>query len=85
MYGAETLSRRQFVLVDDTAETIAAQNTSITACRHRRSRPSWRRWRKRQRSMWPVPVVMVHEDNEDPLEVRLVQNQQPVPGELLNS
>ena len=31
VYGGETLSRRQFVLVDDTAETIAAQNTSIIA------------------------------------------------------
>ena len=31
-----------------------------------------------QRSMGPVPVVMVHEDTEDPLQVRLVQNQQAV-------
>jgi len=56
LYGAETSSRRQFVLVDDTAETIAAQNTSITGWRHRRRRPSWLRRRERQRSMWPVPV-----------------------------
>jgi ribosomal protein S18 acetylase RimI-like enzyme len=47
LYGAETLSRRQFVLVDEAAETIAAQNPSITACRHRRRRPSWLRWRER--------------------------------------
>ena len=40
--------------------------------------PSWLRGRERQRSMWPVPVVMVREDTEDPLKVRLVQSQQPV-------
>src|SRR5262245_64654612 len=28
--------------------------------------------------MWPVPVVMVDEHFKDPLEVLLVQNQQPV-------
>jgi hypothetical protein len=32
------LSRRQFVLVNDTAEAIAAQNTNITAPQHRRHR-----------------------------------------------
>ena len=31
LYGAETLSRRQLVLVNDAAEAIAAQNTNITA------------------------------------------------------
>jgi hypothetical protein len=28
--------------------------------------------------MGPVPVVMIHEDGEDPLEVLLIQDQQPV-------
>src|SRR5262245_17026903 len=28
--------------------------------------------------MWLMPVVMVHEETEDPLKVRLVQNQQAV-------
>ena len=72
------MSCRQFVLVDEAAETIAAQNTSITACRHRRGWPSWLRWRERQRSMWPVPVVVIDEYVKDPLKVLLVQNQEPV-------
>src|SRR6516162_2356710 len=28
--------------------------------------------------MWPMPVVVVDEDVKDPLEVLMVQNQQPV-------
>ena len=78
VYGAETLSRRQLVLVNDTTEAIAAQNTNITARQHRCSRPSWLRWRERQRSMWPVTVVVIDEHGKDPLEVLLVQNEQPV-------
>jgi hypothetical protein len=34
--------------------------------------------RERQRSMWSVPIVVIHEHPDDPLEVLLVQNQQPV-------
>jgi hypothetical protein len=45
---------------------------------HRRSRPAWLRWRERQRSMGPVPVAVIDEHVKDPLEVLLVQNQQPV-------
>jgi hypothetical protein len=64
--------------VNDTAETITAQNTSVTECRHRCSRASWLWWRERQRSMWPVPVVVIDELVKDPLKMRLIQNQQPV-------
>jgi len=32
LYGAETLSGRQLVLVDDTAETIPAQNPRVDGC-----------------------------------------------------
>jgi hypothetical protein len=32
--GAETPSRCQLILVNDTAETIAAENASLAACRH---------------------------------------------------
>jgi len=71
------LSRRQFVLVDNTAKTIAAQKTN-TACGRRRGRPSWLRWRQRQFSMWPVPVVMAGEHFKNPFEVLVVQRQQPV-------
>jgi hypothetical protein len=28
--------------------------------------------------MWPVAVVMLHEDVEDPLKMLFVQDQQPV-------
>ena len=63
------------VLVNDTAETITAQNTSITGCRRRCSRAPRLRWRQRQRSMRPVPVVVIDEHLKDPLEVLLVQNQ----------
>jgi len=31
--------------------------------------PSWLRWRERQRSMWPVPVVQV--DNATPIVLSL--------------
>jgi hypothetical protein len=78
VYGAETLSRRQIILVNHTTETIAAHNTSISAWRHRCSRPSWLRWRERQRSMRAVTIVVIDEGCTDPLKVLLVQNQQPV-------
>jgi hypothetical protein len=64
--------------VNDTAETITTQNTSVTGCRHRCSRPPGLRWREQQRSMWPVPVVVIDEHLKGPLKVLLVQNQQPV-------
>ena len=64
--------------MNNTAETITAQNTSITGCRHISSRPPWLRRRVRQRSMWPVPVVMIDEHLKDSLKVLLVQNQKPV-------
>src|SRR5262245_20698601 len=77
--GAEILLRRHKpVLVNDTAETITAQNADIMAWRRRRNRPSWLRWRERQRAMGPVTVVVIVERHNDPLKVLLVQNQQAV-------
>ena len=64
--------------MNDIAETITAQNTSVIAGRHQRSWPSCLRWRERQRSMWPVTVVIIDEHIKNPLKVLLVQNQQPV-------
>jgi hypothetical protein len=64
--------------VNDTAETITAQNTSVTGCRHLWNRPPWPRWHERQRSMWPVPVVVIDEHLKDSLQVVLVQNQHPI-------
>jgi hypothetical protein len=61
--------------VNDTAETITAQNTSVIGRRHRCSRRPWLRRHNRQGSMWPVPAVVIDEHLKNPLEVRLVQNQ----------
>src|SRR5262249_24252623 len=59
-------------------ETITAQNADIMAWRRRRNRPSWLRWRERQRAMGPVTVVVIVERHNDPLKGLLVQNQQAV-------
>ena len=79
MYGAETWSRRQNVLVNHTTETIATLDTSLAPLRRRRHRRTCRVGRREgQRSMWPVAVVMLHEDLEDPLKMLFIQDQQPV-------
>src|SRR4030095_14534299 len=50
--GAKTLLRRhQLVLVNDTAETITAQNASIMAWRHRGNRPRGPPGRQRQSAL----------------------------------
>jgi hypothetical protein len=64
--------------MNDTAETISAQNASVTGCRRRWSRPACLRWREGQRAMWPVPVVMIDERLSDVFQVLLIENQQPV-------
>ena len=64
--------------MNDTGETITAQNTTVTGCRHNCSRLPWLRRRERQRSMGPVPVVVIDEDLKNPLKVLLVQDQQPI-------
>ena len=60
--------------MNHTAETIATLDTSLaTRRRYRRTcRPGRRGTR---RSVWPVTVVMFHEDVEDPLEMLVVQDQ----------
>jgi hypothetical protein len=61
LLGAKIPSRRQNVLVNDTAETIAPQK-GASGRRRRRSRPPClRRRREGQRAMWPVPVVVIDE------------------------
>jgi hypothetical protein len=65
--------------VNHTAETVATLDTSL-ARRHRR-RDCWACRARRceaQRSMRPVIVVVIHEHPEGPLEMLLVQDQQPV-------
>jgi hypothetical protein len=42
------------------------------AFRHRWNRPLGLRWDERQRSMQPVPVVIIDERFNDPLKVRLI-------------
>ena len=79
MKGAEILSgRHQLVFVNNTAETITTENASIMAWRHRGDRPSWLRWRERQRAMGAVTVVVINESHTGPLKVLVVQSQQPV-------
>jgi hypothetical protein len=59
-------------------ETIATLDTSLRPLRRRRHRRTCRAGRREgQRSMWPVAVVMLHEDVEDPLKMLGVQDQQP--------
>jgi hypothetical protein len=67
--------RGKDILVNDTAETIPAQN-AISG--RRRCNRATLGWRERQRSMWPVPVVMIHKYGDGPLDVLPVQNQPPV-------
>jgi hypothetical protein len=58
--------------VNHTAETVATLDTGVAPRRRRRM---WRaRRREGQRSMWPVAVVMLHEDVEDSLQMPVVQD-----------
>jgi len=56
--------------VHDTTEAIATLDTGLAPLRRRRHRRAGRR--EGQRSMWPVAVVMLHEDVEDPLKMLVV-------------
>ena len=62
--------------MNHTTETIATLDASLAPCGRRRTCRAGRR--ERQRSMWPVAVVVVDKHFKDPLKVLLVQNQQPV-------
>jgi len=65
--------------VNHTTETIATLDTNLAPLRRRRHRRTCRAGRREgQRSMWPVAVVMLHEDVEDLLKMLVVQDQQPV-------
>jgi hypothetical protein len=61
VWGAKISSRRQDVLVEDTAETIPAHDASVTGCRRRCRRRSCLRGREGQRAMWPMPIVVIDE------------------------
>jgi hypothetical protein len=64
--------------MNDTAEAVTTQDAGVTECRGQIHRtPAFRR-RERQRSMRPVPVVVIDEHPKDPLKVRLVQDKEPV-------
>ena len=79
MYGANTLSRRQDVLVNHTTEPIATQDTSLGPLRRRHERRTSRVRRiEVQCSMRSVAIVVVREDGENLLKVLLVEDQQPV-------
>ena len=65
--------------MNHTTETIATLDTSLAPLRQRRHRRTCRAGRREgQRSMWPVAVVMFHEDVENPLKMLVAQDQQPV-------
>jgi hypothetical protein len=65
--------------VDHATETIAPLHAILAPLRRwRRRRAGWAGRCEAQRSMGPMAVVMLHEDVEDPLKMRLVQDQQPV-------
>jgi hypothetical protein len=64
---------------DHPTEAIATLDTSLGAlCRQRHRRTCRLGRREGQRSMWPVAVVMLHEDVEKPLKMLGVQDQRPV-------
>jgi hypothetical protein len=64
--------------MNDTAEAVTTQDAGVTECRGQIHRTSAFRRRERQRSMRPVPVVVINERPKDPLKVRLVQDKEPV-------
>lgn len=65
--------------MNHTTETIATLDTSLAPPRRRRHLRTGRAGRREvQRSVWPVAVVMLHEDVEDPLKMLVVEDQQPV-------
>jgi hypothetical protein len=65
--------------MNDTTETIATLDMSLAPLRRGCDRWTCRaRRREGQRSMWPVPVIMLHEDVEDPRKMLVVQDQQPI-------
>jgi len=63
--------------VNHTTETIATLDATL-APRWRRQRTCRAGRREGQRSMWPVAVVMRHENIEDPIKMLVVQDQEPV-------
>jgi hypothetical protein len=76
LVGCGNRPRRQNVLVNHTTETIATLDTNLAPLRRRRRRRTCRAgWREGQLSMWPVAIVMFHEDIEDPLKMLVVQDQ----------
>ena len=62
--------------MNDTAETIATLDTSLARRRDRRA--CCVRRREAERSVRSVAIVVVREHGKDVLEVRLVQDEQPV-------
>ena len=73
--GAKTRSCRRHVFVNHAAETIAALDH---APRYERRAAGSIRWRQAQCPVRSVPVVVRHELGEDPLQVRLVEDQEPI-------
>jgi hypothetical protein len=59
--------------VNHTTETIATLDTNLAPPRRRRDLRTCRAGRREgQRSVWPVAVVMLHEDLVDPFKMLAV-------------
>ena len=79
VWGAETRSRCEDILVNQSAETIATLDGNLVLLRKRRDRRTGRMRRlETQRSMRPVTVVVCDEISQDVLEMSFIQDQQPV-------
>ena len=65
--------------MNHTSETIATLDTSFAMlCRRHHRRTCRARRHEGQRSMWPVAVVVLHEDVDYSLKMLVVQDQPPV-------
>jgi len=74
--SARIPSRRQTILVNYTAQSIAALDTSAAPIWRRQ--PHRLRWREGQGSMRPVAVVVINEDAKHLLEMVLASDEHPV-------
>jgi hypothetical protein len=76
VYGSQIESRRDAVPVNHTTQSIASLDLTAAPFRHR-----WRcRFRRRQtqRPIWTMSVVVINEDAKGLVEMRAIEDQQPI-------
>jgi PAS domain S-box-containing protein len=76
--GCRNSSRRQLILVHQSAKAVTPQDLTIKRAGQRTRRRCRLRRREMQSAMWPVGVVMLDEDRDGAFQIRLVQEQQPI-------